>query len=210
MELRQILLVNPSTNNCLQIAAGNNPPIVVVNTPKTIYAGFVNEIDATASYDPNNDPLTIDWVVPNNIPVSTLNSLKTYFLAPVSTSSAEVDFQLKVSDGTTFQSRIITIKILPYKPELLPLKITHIEASGFQPPDSPANLVDGNNATNWSSDGDNQWVTLKLAQPSKISHLELAFLKGQKYESYFDIYGSIDNINWEPILTKSISCSFYR
>jgi uncharacterized repeat protein (TIGR02059 family) len=202
------LISRPVVNNCLQIAAGNNPPIVVVNSPKTIYAGFVSEIDATASYDPNNDPLTIDWVVPNNIPVSTLKSLKTYFLAPVSTSSKAVDFQLKVSDGTTFQSKVITIKILPYKPELLAAKIIHIEASSFHPPDSPANLVDNNNATNWSSDGDNQWVTLELAQPCKISHLELAFMKGQQYESYFDIYGSIDNINWEPILMKATSCNF--
>jgi uncharacterized repeat protein (TIGR02059 family) len=202
------LISKPVTNNCLQAGTGNNPPIVVVNIPKTIYAGFVSEIDATASYDPNNDPLTIDWVVPNNIPVSTLKGLKTYFLAPVSTSSKAVDFQLKVSDGTTLQSRIITIKILPYKPELLAAKIIHIEASGFHAPDSPANLVDGNNATNWSSDGDNQWVTLQLAEPCKISHLELAFLKGQQYESYFDIYGSIDNINWEPILTKATSCNF--
>jgi hypothetical protein len=146
--------------------------------------------------------------VPNEIPVANVKSLKTKFLAPVTNSTNTVSFQLKVSDGITLQTKIVTIDILPYKPELSVAKIKNIEVSSFQSPDSPANMVDGNKATNWSSFGDNQWAILKLADPFKIRHLELAFLKGQQYESFFDIYGSKDNIEWEPILTKTISCNF--
>jgi uncharacterized repeat protein (TIGR02059 family) len=196
------------TNNCKQIVAVNTPPIVVVKSPATIYAGFVSEIDATASYDPNNDPLIIDWIVPSNVPVSSVKSLKTQFLAPVNSGTNTVSFQLKVSDGVTLQTKIITINILPYKPELSVAKVTHIEASGFQLPDSPSNIVDGNIATYWSCDGDNQFITLSLDKPYKISHLDLAFIKGQQFESYFDIFGSKDNIVWESILTKATSCNF--
>jgi hypothetical protein len=36
----------------------------------------------------------------------------------------------------------------------------------------------------------------------------VAFQPGQKKESYFDVLGSNDKENWEPVLTKSKSCSF--
>ena len=36
----------------------------------------------------------------------------------------------------------------------------------------------------------------------------MAFLIGQKYVSYFDIYASKDNVLWEPILIKAASCGF--
>ena len=97
---------------------------------------------------------------------------------------------------------------MPYKPELTEEKITNIEASSYNTPDYPDNIIDGNTATKWSSIGDNQWLLLKLAEPFKISHLVLAFLKGQQYESYFDIYASKDNLIWEPIFTKIASCNF--
>jgi hypothetical protein len=97
---------------------------------------------------------------------------------------------------------------MPYKPELTVAKITNIDASNFQSPDYPNNIIDGNTATKWSSFGDNQWLLLKLAEPFKISYVELAFLQGQQYESYFDIYASKDNLIWEPFLTKEVSCNF--
>ena len=60
----------------------------------------------------------------------------------------------------------------------------------------------------WSSDGDNQWLLVKLAAPFKISHLDIAFLKTQTYSSMFDIYASMDNLIWEPILVQEASCDF--
>jgi hypothetical protein len=97
---------------------------------------------------------------------------------------------------------------MPYKPELAVAKITSIKASDYQVPDYPNNVVDGNLATKWAVNGDNQWLFLKLFEPFKISHFELAFLQGQKSASYFDIYVSKDNLIWEPILTKAASCNF--
>ena len=196
------------TNNCKDVNKANEPPVVVVNYPKTAYAGFISEIDATSTYDPDNDPLIVEWVVPNDVPVSTVKSFKTEFLAPLVDNSKVVDFQLKVSDGITVLTNDIPITVLPYKPELAATRIKNIEASDFQPPDYPNNVLDGNTATKWSSIGDNKWLLLTLAGPFKLSHLVLAFLQGQQYESYFDIYASKDNLIWEPILTKAASCNF--
>src|SRR5659263_419854 len=116
--------------------------------------------------------------------------------------------RLKVTDGTAIVSKSILINIVPYKPELNVARIINIEASNNQAPDFPNNISDGNLATKWSAIGDNNWLLLKLAEPFKISHLEIAFLSGQKYSSYFDIYASKDKLIWEPILINTASCNF--
>ena len=36
----------------------------------------------------------------------------------------------------------------------------------------------------------------------------MAFLRGQQFESYFDIYASKDDLIWDPILTGIASCNF--
>ena len=155
------------TNNCIIVSTTNDPPVVVINFPKTIYAGFISEIDATSTYDPNNDPLTVGWTVSNDVPVSTAKSLKTQFLAPVADNSQMVDFQLIVSNGKISSSKDITINVLPYKPELSFVRITNIEASDFQSPDYPVNILDGNTETKWSSNGDNKWLIRNLLNHSK-------------------------------------------
>ena len=206
--IAQDISTSPVTNNCKNVNIIKLPPVVVINSPKTVYAGFINEIDATATYDPNNDPLVAEWVVPNDVPVSTVSGLKTHFLAPVVDNPIKVDFQLKVSNGDTLLLNNITNTILPYKPELNAVTITNVEASDFQLQDYPYNILDGNTLTKWSSNGDNKWLYLKFAEPFKISHIELAFLRGQQFESYFDIYASKDDLIWDPILTGIASCNF--
>lgn len=196
------------TNNLKNASLPNDPPVIVVNSPKSAYAGFINEIDATSTYDPDNDPLNVAWNVPNIVPVSTVNSLKTRFLAPVVDCPTDVKFQLNVSDGATILTDDVPINVLPYKPELPAARVTDIRASDFQSPDYPTNIIDGNTLTKWSSNGDNKWICLKLARPFKISHIEVAFLHGQQFESYFDIYTSKDSLTWEPVLTNVVSCNF--
>ena len=115
---------------------------------------------------------------------------------------------MKVNDGRAIVSRSVPVNILPYKPELSVAKITNIKASLFTVPDYPGNIADGNTATKWSVKGDNQWLLLKLDEPFNISHLEISFSPGQKYESYFDIFASKDNLIWESILNKAVSCNF--
>ena len=79
-------------NNINEEIKANNPPVVVINYPEIVYGGFVAEIDASSTYDPNNDTLTAEWIVPDDIPISSGNSLKIEFLAPFVNGSRTVKF----------------------------------------------------------------------------------------------------------------------
>jgi len=186
----------------------NTPPVVVVNYTSNSYSGFVNEIDASGSYDLNNDNLSFTWSVPGNVPVSSINESKIKFLSPIVSKPQTVVFALNISDGKITQSKFVPVEILPYQQDLEVAEIANIEASGFQSPDYPLNILDGDIGTMWSTNGDNQWIILELKEPFNIQHVRLAFKSGQIRESYFDILGSKDKITWEPILTKSASCAF--
>jgi parallel beta-helix repeat protein len=186
----------------------NAPPVAVVNYSSTSYSGFVNELNATGSYDTNNDNLTFSWTVPNNVAVSSTNDSKIKFLSPIVTKPQTLVFTLKISDGKTTQSKVVPIEILPYQPNLEVAEIANIEASSFQSPDYPHNMLDGDIGTMWSASGDDQWIIFELKESFNIQHVRLAFKSGQIRESYFDILGSKDKLIWEPILTKSVSCSF--
>jgi hypothetical protein len=186
----------------------NTPPVAVVNYQSISYSGFVSELNASGSYDPNNDNLTFTWSVPDNVPVSSTNDSKIKFLSPIVSQPQTVVFTLRISDGKTTQSKVVPVEILPYQQDLEVAEIVNIEASSFQSPDYPHNTLDGDIGTMWSANGDNQWIIFELKEPFNIQHIKLAFKSGQMRESYFDILGSKDKVIWEPILTKSASCAF--
>ncbi|MBP1675311.1 MAG: type sorting protein, partial [Bacteroidetes bacterium] len=186
----------------------NSPPVIRINYPSSTYSGFLGEINATGSYDPNKDNLTYTWKVPDKVSVSSTNGSIIQFLAPVVEAVRRLDFTLTVNDGKTTVSETISIEILPYQPELELAEVIAVEASGFQYPHYPINIIDGNIATLWSADGTDQWITLELKEPFNIHHVILAFQSGLTREYYFDVLGSEDKVTWEPILTKSRSCAF--
>ena len=184
------------------------PPIIVTSYIPTCYSGFVGEITASGSYDPNKDNITYSWVVPDNFPVSSISGSNIKYLSPIVNAPLKVEFRINVSDGKTIQSRIIPIEILPYKPELEIAEISKIEADTIQSPYFPHNAIDGDIGTMWASNNENKWLLLELKSSFRVQHVKIAFQQGQKIESYFDILGSVDKVNWEPILTKSASCAF--
>jgi uncharacterized repeat protein (TIGR02059 family) len=186
----------------------NTPPVVVVNFMEETYSGFVGKLNASGSYDTNKDDLTYTWNVPGTIPVSATNGPVIEFLAPIVDANQTYDFSVTVSDGKDPQTRTIPVAIVPYQPGLEKAQIISIEAVDFQLPYHPYNIMDGNIGTMWSVNGNDQWIILELSRPFSIQHIELAFQPGQKREFYFDILGSNDKEKWEPILTKTRSCSF--
>jgi Secretion system C-terminal sorting domain/Putative flagellar system-associated repeat/F5/8 type C domain/Right handed beta helix region len=198
----------PVTNNCQNLVKSNDPPVIMIDSDPTTFSGFVGEIDASGTYDLNNDVLTFIWTAPNNVSVSSISTPTIKFLAPIVNTAQIITFQLQVSDGKATVSKSIPMNILPYRPELSMAKIVNIDASSFQSTDYPDNINDNSSSTKWSAYGDNQWLILKLADPFRISHLMLSFLQGQLYESYFDIYASKDNLVWKPIFTREASCNF--
>jgi hypothetical protein len=87
-------------------------------------------------------------------------------------------------------------------------EITNVEASSFQIPYFPYNISDGNIGTMWAAEGEEQWLIADLKHTFFARHVILAFQPGQKRQSYFEILGSVDNVYWDTILTKTASCDF--
>ena len=71
------------TNNCEDVNKANVPPVVVTIFSQIAYSGFVYEIDASGTYDFNNDILNYNWTVPNNVSVSSTTSSRLEYLTPV-------------------------------------------------------------------------------------------------------------------------------
>jgi hypothetical protein len=186
----------------------NTPPIAVVNYVSGTYSGFVGELNASGSYDAERDNLSFIWKVPNNISVSATNSSVIEFLAPIVDVKQTYEFTLTLSDGKAAQSKTIPVEVLPYQPGLETAEVIAVEASDSQTPYLPYNIIDGNIGTMWSAIGSDQWIILELREAFNIQHIKVAFQPGQKKESYFDLLGSNDKENWEPVLAKSKSCAF--
>jgi hypothetical protein len=190
------------------VVVPNTAPVAVVNYVNGTYSGFVGELNASGSYDADKDNLSFTWKVPNNISVSATNSSVIEFLAPIIDVKQTYEFTLTVSDGKAAQSKTIPVEILPYQPGLETAEVIAVEAGDFQTPYLPYNIIDGNIGTMWSAIGDDQWIILELKGAFNIQHIKVAFQPGQRKESYFDVLGSNDKENWEPVLTKSRSCAF--
>ena len=198
----------PVTNNCRQQTATNDPPVISIKNPASIFSGFIGDIDATGTSDINNDALTYAWTVPANVPVSSVSASRIQFLSPLVLVSQNIEFQLAVSDGKSTVSKTIQIAVNPYKPELSEASISSVKTSNFQTPDYAKNVTDGNLGTKWASSGEDQWLLLELTKPCKISYVQLTFLQSLAKQSYFDLYASKDNVTWDPIFIIASSCNF--
>lgn len=198
----------PVTNNCTDPAQTLFPPVIVTNYEPNAFSGKVYEIDASGSTDANNDILTFSWSAPSNVDLSSNSGSKIRFLAPVVTTAEVITIGLSVSDGTTVQSKNLPVNILPYKPDLAMGKVDIVEASNSYSTDYPDKAIDGDPDTKWSMEGDNHWLRFDMPLPFKISHLLLSFLPDQNFESYFDIFASVDKKSWEPVLLNAKSCDF--
>ncbi len=195
-------------NNIIDPVISNRPPVISIIYEPYFFSGFVYEIDASGTTDPDNDSITYTWKVPASIPVSGTNGSKIRFLAPVVKIQESAIFTLTADDGIVTVDKTIEINLLPYKPEISILNICGVSCSNYFQSYYAENAADANPLTRWSAEGTDQWLMVNLPVPCKISHLQVAFLTEQKYESYFDIYASKDNIIWEPVSLKNVSCDF--
>ncbi|MBA7516911.1 hypothetical protein ES705_08960 [subsurface metagenome] len=197
-----------SVINNVEAIISNKRPVLGVSYDSSSYSGFVYEIDASGSYDLDNDPLIYSWTAPDNVSISSTDNATIEYLSPIVSEAETVEFNLSVSDGYSNQSIIIPIQILPYKPELSLAEINNIIESEYEEPNYPDNIIDDNIETRWSALGTNQWLIFELEEPFRVNHLMIYFLTGQRRLSYFDIYASKDSIFWEPILIQASSCNF--
>ena len=191
-----------------RVALTNISPVVVLKYNTTCYSGFVNSISAAESYDENDDLLAFSWEAPTNVPVSSKKESVLEFLAPMVNQPTIIEFQVTVSDGKTTKSEFASVEVLPYRPEMESAVVADVDASSFISPDHPFNIIDGDISTSWSVSGSDQWLIVELKEPFRIMHFTLSFKPDHNNKMHFEILGSNDKINWEPILTKTESCGF--
>jgi hypothetical protein len=83
-----------------------------------------------------------------------------------------------------------------------------METDGYLGSDNPANVLDGNQDTWWSSEGAEHWLITSLTNPDQITYILLSFPKSPVNSYSFDIYASKDDISWDPVLLNAVSCMF--
>jgi hypothetical protein len=66
----------------------------------------------------------------------------------------------------------------------------------------PGNSVDNSLSTRWSADGDGQWIRFNLGARRRVSHVKIAFYRGNVRQERFDIQASDNGIDWSPLLTS--------
>lgn len=92
------------------------------------------------------------------------------------------------------------------KSEIVEFPAVEATASAYQESKGlvPEFAIDGDVETTWTAEG-KQWIVIDLGAPKKVSHLEIAMLKGsqRKYKVMFE--GSVDGVTYSTILPATTS-----
>ena len=192
----------------IYIELPNNLPVLDLSFKELIYPGFIYHLDASNSFDTDGESLTFNWELPDGIDVSSLNGPVISFIAPQVLNETDLSFNVSVTDGVDVVEESLSIVASPYKLEVGELSFASIEASGYQEPNFPENILDTDPLTKWSSEGTEEWVTLTLSKPARIDHIKVVYQNRETSVAYFETYGSNDLEIWEPILTDLESCGF--
>ncbi len=179
----------------------NSAPILSLTYDESVKSGFVGNLDASGSNDPDGDRIYYSWKAPQNMNLVHVKRGKASFLAPEVNETTTYDIGLTIDDGQISKEKTVGVTINPYKPGVDELTPEAIEASDYQTNHPPQNLHDDQLSTRWSSQGDGEWVIVTLENKAKIDFLKLAYFEGDKRNGYFDIQVSNDKDNWNELLT---------
>lgn len=71
----------------------------------------------------------------------------------------------------------------------------------------PANIIDDSLATRWSAEGDGQWIQLDLGDEYDLTHLLIAFYRGDQRTASFEINISTNQTTWHNVFTGNSTLS---
>ncbi|MHC4294513.1 MAG: Ig-like domain-containing protein, partial [Planctomycetota bacterium] len=162
--------------------------------PATIDNVLANDIDV------DGDSLSIvDFTQPSHCTVLyDWNGTFTYLPDPGYVGSDS--FTYTVSDGAGgTDTGTVLITVNPGESQEVQLTIASVDASSYEYPNVPANTIDGDLRTRWSAEGDGEWIRYDLGSAKKVSKVCVAWYRGTKRISIFDIQVSADGTNWTTV-----------
>lgn len=186
----------------------NYSPVINIDYDIIAYSGTERQLDASATYDPDGDNLTYRWNVPSDVSVLSTVGQSLTFLAPDVVESEVRDFELIVSDGKVTETKVVNVVVAPYKPTIEEIGVRSIETSSYDGDNYPENVIDGNQGTYWSANGDEQWICLELNTPVNPSHLKVAYFNGENRKASFELFASNDNENFVKVEGVIESCGY--
>lgn len=186
----------------------NHAPVIEVLYDENMYKKMPFTLDASPCQDPDNDPLTYQWTIPNGILTSSTTDSIISIMPAANAQNGTFTIGLSISDGIEIVDKNIFINVNEYNSNAQELSISTVTASNSESPNVPDNIIDNNLDTRWSSEGDAQWIQFDLNKVSFLSYIELAFHEGDTRQSYFDVQASVDNTNWNTLLRNQSSCGY--
>lgn len=129
-----------------------------------------------------------------------------HYLVLIFTSITVLTGCLSTASATAEDGTVLVDMFDTKKSDIVEFPAVEATASAYQESKGlvPAFAIDGDVETTWTAEG-KQWIVIDLGEVKKVSHLEIAMLKGsqRKYRMMFE--GSVDGVTYSTILPSTTS-----
>jgi Putative Ig domain/Right handed beta helix region/Glucodextranase, domain B len=99
----------------LEFAPANRPPVANAGPDRTVASDTITNLDGTASFDPDGDPITFQWsqTAGPAVRLTNVGSATPGFVSPHVSDRSALTFRLLVSDGVLSSAASVNVFVTP-------------------------------------------------------------------------------------------------